>query len=140
MLILKKKASVTVSEDRYQKGLEYLEKMNPDSFKVLEKNLEDVAPDMARYVAEFAYGDIYCRPGLDFKTRELVTIAAITTLGSAQTQLKSHIHGALNVGCTPQEIIEVIIQMAVYAGFPKALNGLFSANEVFTERKEKLDE
>ena len=54
---------MTVSEDRYQKGLEYLEKMNPDSFKVLEKNLEDVAPDMARYVAEFAYGDIYCRPG-----------------------------------------------------------------------------
>ena len=140
MLRRKKWASVTVSVDRYQKGIEYLEKMNPDSFKILKKELEDVAPDMARYVAEFAYGDIYFRPGLDFKTRELVTIAAITTLGCAQTQLKSHIHGALNAGCTPQEIIEVIIQMAVYAGFPKALNGLYSADEVFTERNEKLDE
>lgn len=132
-------ASDTVSEDRYQKGIKYLKNMNPDSFRILEKNLEDVAPDMARYVAEFAYGEIYSRPGLDLKTRELVTIASITTLGSAQTQLKSHIHGALNVGCSPQEIIEVIIQMAVYTGFPKALNGLFSASEVFNERNVKIE-
>ena len=128
-----------MSEDRYEKGIKNLKNMNPDSFRILEKNLEDIAPDMARYIAEFAYGDIYSRPGLDLKTRELVTIASVTTLGSAQSQLKSHIHGALNVGCTPQEIIEVIIQMAVYAGFPKALNGLFSANEVFSERNEKLE-
>ncbi len=128
-----------MTEDRYQKGIKYLKNMNPDSFRILEKNLEDVAPDMARYVAEFAYGEIYSRPGLDLKTRELVTIASITTLGSAQTQLKSHIHGALNVGCSPQEIIEVIIQMAVYTGFPKALNGLFSASEVFNERNVKIE-
>lgn len=128
-----------MTENRYEKGMEYLKNKNPDSFRILEKNLEDVAPDMARYVAEFAYGDIYSRPGLDLKTRELVTIASITTLGSAQKQLKSHVHGALNVGCTPKEIIEVIIQMAVYAGFPKALNGLFSASEVFNERNEKIE-
>ncbi|MCC7550082.1 MAG: carboxymuconolactone decarboxylase family protein [Methanobacterium sp.] len=124
--------------DRYQKGIEKLKIMNPDSYKTLEENLEDIAPDMARYVAEFAYGDIYSRSELDMKTRELVTIASITTLGSAQPQLKSHIHGALNVGCTPEEIIEVIMQMAVYAGFPKALNGIFSAKEVFEERDEKI--
>ncbi|BDZ68173.1 carboxymuconolactone decarboxylase family protein [Methanobacterium ferruginis] len=124
--------------DRYQKGIEKLKIMNPDSYKTLEENLEDIAPDMARYVAEFAYGDIYSRSELDMKIRELVTIASITTLGSAQPQLKSHIHGALNVGCTPEEIIEVIMQMAVYAGFPKALNGIFSAKEVFEERDEKI--
>jgi 4-carboxymuconolactone decarboxylase len=127
-----------MSEDRYQKGIENLKTMNPDSFRDLEKNLEDLAPDMARYVAEFAYGDIYSRPGLDMKTRELATIASITTLGSAQTELKSHVHGALNVGCTPREIVEVIIQMAVYAGFPKAINGLNSAKEVFKERNENI--
>jgi 4-carboxymuconolactone decarboxylase len=132
-------ASENVSEDKYQKGIKYLKNMNPDSFRILEENLEDLAPDMARYVAEFAYGEIYSRPGLDLKTRELVTIASITTLGSAQTQLKSHIHGALNVGCSPHEIIEVIIQMAVYAGFPKALNGLFSASEVFSERNVTIE-
>lgn len=129
-----------MSEDRYKKGIKHLENMHPDSFRNLEKNLKDVAPDMARYVAEFAYGDIYSRPGLDLKTRELITIASVTTLGGAETHLKSHIHGALNVGCTPREIIEVIIQMAVYAGFPKALNGLYSADEVFKERNEKIEE
>lgn len=129
-----------MSEDRYKKGIEHLKSMNPDSFRNLEKNLKDVAPDMARYVAEFAYGEIYSRPGLDLKTRELITIASVTTLGGAETQLKSHIHGALNVGCTPREIIEVIIQMAVYAGFPKSLNGLYSADEVFQERNEKIED
>jgi 4-carboxymuconolactone decarboxylase len=128
-----------MSEDRYQKGMDKLKIMNPDSYRNLEKLLEDIAPDMARYVAEFPYGDIYSRPGLDLKTRELVTIASITTLGSASIHLESHIHGALNVGCTPQEIIEVIIQMAVYAGFPAALNGIYTAKKVFDEREEKLE-
>ncbi len=73
--------------------------------------------------------------GLDLKTRELVVVAALTALGTATSQLKVHIHGSLNVGCSQQEIVEVIIQMAVYAGFPAALNGLFAAKEVFQERK-----
>ncbi|MDO5835719.1 MAG: carboxymuconolactone decarboxylase family protein [Methanobacterium sp.] len=127
-----------MSDDRYQKGIENLKKMNPDSYSDLEKLLNDIAPDMARYIAEFPYGDIYSRPGLDLKTRELVTVASITTLGCAQAQLKSHIHGALNVGCTPKEIIEVIIQMAVYAGFPISINGLIAAKEVFEERNEEF--
>lgn len=127
-----------MSKDRYQKGIDKLKIMNPDSYRDLEKSLEDIAPDMARYVAEFAYGDIYTRPGLDEKTRELLTIASITTLGGAEAQLKSHIHGALNVGCHPREIIEVMIQMAVYAGFPKAINGLFASKEVFDERNEDI--
>jgi 4-carboxymuconolactone decarboxylase len=73
---------------------------------------------------------------LDLKSREIATIAALTALGNAQPQLKVHIHGALNVGCTREEVIEVIIQMAVYAGFPAALNGMFTAKEVFKERDE----
>ncbi len=128
-----------MSEDRYQKGMENLRKMNPDSYRNLEKLLNDVAPDMARYIAEFPYGDIYSRPGLDLKTRELVTVASITTLGNAPSELKTHIHGALNVGCTPREIIEVIIQMSVYAGFPAAINGLTAAKEVFQERNEDFE-
>ncbi len=122
-----------MSDDRYKKGMEMLKKMNPDSYKQLADDLEDIAPDLARYVAEFAYGDIYTRPGLDLKTRELITIAAITALGTAPAHLKSHIKGALNVGCTREEIVEVLIQMAVYAGFPAALNGLYAAKEVFND-------
>ena len=123
-----------MSEDRYHKGIKNLKIMNKDSFKNLKNLLDDVAPDMARYVVEFPYGDIYSRPGLDLKTRELVTIAALTSMGNAQPQLEDHVHGALNVGCRREEIIEVIMQMAVYAGFPAAINGLLAAKEVFQNR------
>ena len=128
-----------MNEDRYQKGMENLKVMNPTSFQTLEDNLADIAPDLARYVVEFPYGDIYTRSGLDLKTRELITIASITTMGGASTQLKSHIRGALNVGCTKKEILEVIIQMAVYAGFPRAINGALAAKEVFGENESEED-
>lgn len=85
---------------------------------------------------EFPFGDVYSRPGLDLKSREIATIAALAALGNAQPQLKVHIFAALNVGCTQEEIIEVFIQMAVYAGFPAALNALFAAREVFAAREE----
>ncbi|HWR26230.1 MAG TPA: carboxymuconolactone decarboxylase family protein, partial [Methanosarcina sp.] len=76
----------------------------------------------------------YSRPGLDLKSREIATVAALTALGNARPQLKVHINAALNVGCSKEEIIEIIIQMAVYAGFPAALNAMFAAKEVFQER------
>ena len=79
---------------------------------------------------------MYSRGVLSLKEREIATVAALTALGNAQPQLKVHIHGALNVGCSRQEIVEIMIQMAVYAGFPAALNGIFAAREVFTERDE----
>ena len=122
-----------MSEDRYKKGLEMLKMMHPKSYGELADNLKDIAPDLARFVAEFPYADVYTRPGLDLKTRELVTIASLTTLGHAQTELKSHILGALNVGCTREEIVEVMIQMAVYAGFPTALNAVYTSKDVFEE-------
>jgi 4-carboxymuconolactone decarboxylase len=122
-----------MSNERYDRGKELLDRINPENADRLSENLRDVAPDMARLVFEFAYGDVYSRPGLDLRTRELATIAALTALGNATPQLKSHVHGALNAGCARQEIVEVMIQMAVYAGFPAALNGLYAAKEVFSE-------
>jgi len=89
----------------------------------------------ATYLIEFPFGDVYSRPGLDLKSRELATVAALTAMANAAPQLKVHIHGAMNVGASRQEILEVIIQMAVYAGFPAALNGLFAARDVFQERE-----
>ena len=96
--------------------------------------LADIAPDFATYVIEFSFGDIYSRPGLDLRSREIATIAALTALGNASPQLKVHIHAGLNVGLSRDEITEVIMQMAVYAGFPAALNGLFAAKDVFAGR------
>lgn len=93
--------------------------------------LADIAPDFARYLLEFPFGDIYCRPDLDLRSREVATIAALTALGNAAPQLRVHIEAGLNVGLAREEIVEIIMQMAVYAGFPAALNGLFAAKEVF---------
>ncbi|MGB7968588.1 MAG: carboxymuconolactone decarboxylase family protein [Methanobacterium sp.] len=120
-------------EDRYTKGLKNLEKIHPEASKALMESLKDIAPDLGRFVVEFPYGDIYERPGLDLKSREIATIAALTAIGDTKPELKDHIKGALNVGCERQEIIEVIIQIAVYAGFPRAINGMNIAKEVFEE-------
>ncbi len=75
------------------------------------------------------------RPGLDKQVRQIATIAALTALGTATSQLKVHIDGALNVGRKPSQITETILQMAVYAGFPAAINGLVAAKEVFDRRE-----
>jgi len=122
------------NSERYQRGLDKLAKIDGEQGQKVIDSLADIAPDFAQYLIEFPFGDIYSRPGLDLKSREIAVVAALTALGNAAPQLKVHIHGALNVGCTEQEIVEVIMQMAVYAGFPAALNGLFAAKEVFAER------
>ena len=120
--------------ERYERGLRKLGEIDGKQGEQIVAALQDVAPDFARYVVEFPFGDIYSRPGLDLRTREIATVAALTAMGTAPTQLKVHIHGALNVGCTRTEITEVIMQMAVFAGFPAALNGLAAAKAVFAER------
>jgi 4-carboxymuconolactone decarboxylase len=119
------------TDDRYQRGWEKLTEIHGDVGEDVVASLKDIAPDFARLLIEFPFGDIYTRPGLDIKSREIAVVAALTALGNAAPQLKSHIKAALNVGCSKQEIVEVIMQMAVYAGFPAALNGLFAAKEVF---------
>ena len=126
-----------MSDDRYQRGKDILLNINPDGIKRINEELKGIAPDLARFVVEFPYGDVYSRPGLDVKTRELVTVSALTALGNCAPQLRSHINGALNSGWTRQEIVEVIIQMSVYAGFPAALNGIYAAKDVFKERDDK---
>lgn len=119
---------------RYARGWAKLQEVDGRAGEAVVASLADIAPDFAKYVIEFPFGDIYSRPQLDLKTREIGVVAALTALGNAAPQLKVHIHGALNVGCTREEVVEIIMQMAVYAGFPAALNGLFAAKEVFAER------
>ena len=121
--------------ERYQKGWEKLKEIDGEAGERVIESLRDIAPEFARLLIEFPFGDIYSRPGLDLKSREIAVVAALTALGNAAPQLKVHIHGALNVGCTEQEVVEIMMQMAVYAGFPAALNGLFAAKEVFAERE-----
>jgi 4-carboxymuconolactone decarboxylase len=123
-----------MDRDRYERGWEKLKEIDGEAGERVIDSLRDIAPDFARYLIEFPFGDIYSRRALDLKFREIAVVAALSALGNAAPQLKVHINGALNVGCTRQEVVETIMQMAVYAGFPAALNGLFAAKEVFQER------
>jgi len=119
-------------ESRYERGFAKLREIDGEAGERVVQSLADIAPDFARYLIEFPFGDVYSRPGLDLKSREIAVVAALTALGNAAPQLKVHIQGALNVGVTRTEIVETIMQMAVYAGFPAALNGLAAAKEVFS--------
>ncbi|UNK63535.1 carboxymuconolactone decarboxylase family protein [Buttiauxella ferragutiae] len=123
-----------MENERYLRGLAKLKEVDGNAGENVINSLSDIAPDFAKLLIEFPFGDIYSRPGLDLKSREIAVVAALTALGNATPQLKVHIQGALNVGNSEQEIVEVMMQMAVYAGFPCALNGLFAAKEVFAQR------
>ncbi len=125
-----------MNSERFMTGQLMLQKVDGKGGDAVVESLQDIAPDFAQYLIEFPFGDIYSRPGLDLRSREIATVAALTALGNATPQLKVHIGAALHVGLTQDEIIEVIMQMAVYAGFPAALNGLFAAKEVFASHKD----
>ncbi len=125
---------IILNMSRYEKGKEVLEGIQERPLDEIFKELEDVAPDMSRFVVEFPYSQIYTREEVDLKTRELCTVAALTAIGTIP-QLKDHINAALNMDNSPVEIIEIIMQMSAYAGFPKAINGAMAAKEVFKERE-----
>lgn len=120
--------------ERFIKGRQMLQQVDGKGGDAVIDSLRDIAPDFARYLIEFPFGDIYSRSELDLRSREIATVAALTAMGNAAPQLKVHIKAALHVGLTQAEIIEVMMQMAVYAGFPAALNGLFAAKEVFARQ------
>jgi 4-carboxymuconolactone decarboxylase len=126
--------SRNTGESRLERGQRALAEIDGEAGSNVIAALADIAPDFARYIFEFPFGDIYSRPGLDLRARETATIGALTALGNASPQLKVHIEAGLNVGLSREEITEIIMQMAVYAGFPAALNGLFAAKEVFARR------
>lgn len=124
-----------MESERFITGQKMLQQVDGKGGEAVVESLKDIAPDFARYLLEFPFGDIYARPGLDLRSREIATVAALTAMGNAAPQLKVHIGAALHVGLTQDEIVEVIMQMAVYAGFPAALNGLFAAKEVFASHR-----
>jgi 4-carboxymuconolactone decarboxylase len=127
-----------VTNERYQRGWQKLMEVDGEGGERVIESLKEIAPDLGKYVVEFAFGDIYSRKGLDLKQRQLVTIASLTTQGGCEPQLKVHIHAALNVGLTPNEVVEAITHCVPYTGFPKALNAIFVAKQVFEERKVKV--
>lgn len=120
--------------DRYKAGWEKLKEIDGEVGEKVVNSLEDISPDLAKFIIEYSFGDIYAREGLDLKTKEIAVVAALTAMGTAQPQLKVHLNGALNTGSTVNEVKEVILQMAVYSGFPSCINAMNAFREVLTER------
>ena len=124
-----------MDEKRYEKGLGRLKQMNNTS--TIGSRLMEISPDLNGYIKEFAFGDVHSREGLSARDHELVIISGLCALGFAAEEMRSHINMGLNAGLTRQEILEVFIQLAVYAGFPAAVNATFIAKEVFDARDAK---
>lgn len=120
--------------ERYERGLAKLHEIDGGAGEEVVAALSDISPDFARLMIEFGFGDVYSRPTLDLRTKEIAVVAALTAMGTAAPQVKVHLNAALNVGVSREEITETMILMGVYAGFPAALNGLFAAKAVFAER------
>lgn len=99
--------------------------------------LEKIAPDLKDMVRDFAFGEIYARPGLDLKARQLVTVAALAARHDSPMVLKAHLFGALKVGWKKEQLVEALMHIAIYAGFPAAIDALLIAKEVFEEVDKK---
>jgi len=120
--------------ERYERGEKLLRKIDGD--KVADNLIEDykdLAPDFTRYLIEFAFGEIYAGEG-DAKQRELIAIASLATMGGCDKQLGTHVRGAFNVGLTESEIVEAVMTLIPYIGFPKALNALAVVKHVVDKR------
>jgi 4-carboxymuconolactone decarboxylase len=119
--------------ERLRLGEEKIREILGQSGDQVRRNLADLAPDLATFILEIVYGEIYQGHSLDAKSRQIATVAALAALGNAQPQLRTHIAGALNCGCSRAEIVEIMMQVAAFAGVPAAINGVDAARAVFTQ-------
>lgn len=124
-----------MEQTRLQRGWELLKQVDDAVGEAVIDSLSGIAPDLGRYIVEFAFGDIYAREGLSLQERELVTITSLLTAGECDSQLRVHLNGALNVGVAPEKIVEALIQCVPYVGFPRVLSAVSAAKEVFASRK-----
>ena len=124
-----------VTDDaRLDHGRAVLDAVDGDAGQRVIDSLADIAPDLGRHIIEYGFGDVYTRDGLAPEQRQLVTLGVLAALGGCEAQLSVHVNASLNVGLSAEEIVEALIHSAVYAGFPRALNAVFTARAVFEER------
>ncbi len=119
-----------MNDEQYQRGVEQFARMvGEDQIDALRQRFQQLSPDFERAVMGVVGGEVWTRPNLDLRTRSLCSIAILAALGRVNA-LKLNIEMALNNGATPDEIIEVFFQVAVYAGFPAAWDGLEKASQI----------
>lgn len=119
---------------RRDRGMEVMRMIDGEQGQAVIDSLADISPALGHHILAYGFGDVYGRPGLDARSRQLLTLGMLTALGGCEPQLKVHIGAALNVGITREEIVEAFLHASGYCGFPRALNATFVAREVFRER------
>ncbi|MEW2250280.1 carboxymuconolactone decarboxylase family protein [Streptomyces sp. NPDC014776] len=124
----------TTRDERYAQGLEVLKRIDGEAGQRVVDSLADISPELGHQVVAWGFGEIYARPQLAPRDRQLVTLGMLTALGGCEPQLEVHVNAALNVGLTPEQIVEALLHSAGYCGFPRALNATFVAKKVFAER------
>ncbi|AWT42065.1 MULTISPECIES: carboxymuconolactone decarboxylase family protein [Streptomyces] len=124
----------TTRDERFAHGLEVLRRVDGEAGQRVIDSLADISPELGHQIVAWGFGEIYDRPGLAPRDRQLVTLGMLTALGGCEAQLEVHVNAALNVGLTPEQIVEALLHSAGYCGFPRALNATFVAKKVFAER------
>ena len=126
--------------ERRRRGEELLERMlGSRQAKETRDAWRKISPDFESYIVEFLAGEIWNREGLDLRTKSLVTIATLAAMGRT-LGLELNIRLALRNGATRREILETLLHIAPYAGFPAAWEGLAMANRVFEEEAREPDD
>ncbi|MET7985189.1 MULTISPECIES: carboxymuconolactone decarboxylase family protein [unclassified Streptomyces] len=124
----------TTREERFEHGLKVLDRVDGESGRRVVGALGDISPELGHQIVAWGFGDIYDRPGLAPRDRQLVTLGMLTALGGCEPQLEVHVNASLNVGLSPEQIVEALLHSAVYCGMPKAINATLVAKKVFGER------
>jgi len=122
-------ATDTRRADRYARGRDLLAAVDGR----IGTEIVDSLGDLGRHIVEFVFGEVYERSGLSLRDRELITVAMLAAIGAREPQLDVHLRGALNVGVTVQELREVMVHVAPYAGFPAAINAMRRLQVLETE-------
>jgi 4-carboxymuconolactone decarboxylase len=117
-----------VSEDRYERGRERFLEVHDEKALAAVEGLGD----LGRSIVEFAYGDVYTRPGLALRDREIAAVAALVATGRS-SQIPQHLRASLKAGLSPEELREIILQTATIAGFPPAMNAMSTLKSVLKE-------
>lgn len=119
-------------EERMRRGRAMMRRLNEEGAESVIGDLEEIAPDFGDLLVGFVFGDIYGRDVLPLRERQLIRLAALVCLGNTGTPLKANIQACLNIGITQRDIAEAFVQSLPYAGFPRVIEALEVAREMFT--------
>ena len=122
---------MTDASGRRYRGLRLMHLVDgPRVCAAIEAQLNDVDPRIFDYLVDFAFGDIYAREG-NVQHREVAAVAALAAIGGCEAQLRTHLLGAQNVGLSQAEILEILVTLIPFVGFPKAMNALTVFRQTF---------